>query len=190
MFVPVSLLGAAAAAAAASAAAAPPAPFPDAAPVLWLLAGALVVAGIAGTVVPLLPGAPLVFLGLLVAARIDDFHKVGWVTLIFLALLTLLAYAVDLWATRHGARRVGASGWALLGAFLGGLAGLFFALPGLILGPFLGAFAGEYLARRDLRQAGRAGLGTWLGLLLSTAGRLALVVLMLGLFAVVYTLHS
>jgi uncharacterized protein YqgC (DUF456 family) len=139
MFVPVSLLGAAAAAAAASAAAAPPAPFPDAAPVLWLLAGALVVAGIAGTVVPLLPGAPLVFLGLLVAARIDDFHKVGWVTLIFLALLTLLAYAVDLWATRHGARRVGASGWALLGAFLGGLAGLFFALPGLILGPFLAA---------------------------------------------------
>ncbi len=175
---------------AATAGAVPPGPSPDAAPLLWLLAGALVVAGIAGTIVPLLPGAPLVFLGLVVAAWIDDFRKVGWFTLTLLALLTLLAYAVDLWATRHGARRVGASGWALLGALLGGIAGLFFALPGLILGPFLGAFAGEYLARRDLRQAGRAGLGTWLGLLLSTAGRLALVALMLGLFALVYTLHS
>jgi uncharacterized protein YqgC (DUF456 family) len=186
MFEPVAVLAAAAVAAGAASSA----PAPEGAPLLWLLAGLLVVAGIAGTIVPLLPGAPLVFLGLLVAARIDDFQKVGWVTLTLLAILTLLAYAVDLWATRHGARRVGASGWALLGALLGGIAGLFFALPGLILGPFLGAFAGEYLARRDLRQAGRAGLGTWLGLLLSTAGRLALVVLMLGLFAVVYTLHS
>jgi len=63
-------------------------------------------------------------------------------------------------------------------------------LPGLVLGPFLGAFAGEYLARRNLRQAGRAGLGTWLGLLLASAGRLALVVMMLGIFAAVYLLHS
>jgi uncharacterized protein len=165
-------------------------PPPDAAPLLWLLAGILVAAGIAGTVVPLLPGAPLVFLGLLLAAWIDDFHRVGWVTLTLLALLTLLAYAVELWATRHGARRMGASGWALLGAFLGGIAGLFFALPGLVLGPFVGAVAGEYLARRDLRQAGRAGLGTWLGLLLSTAGRLVVVLLMLALFACVYLLHS
>src|ERR1700733_2513848 len=93
-------------------------PAAEGAPLLWLLAGLLVLAGIAGTVVPLLPGAPLVFLGLLVAARIDDFQKVGWVTLPLLAILTLLAYAVDLWATRHGARRVGASGWALLGALL------------------------------------------------------------------------
>jgi uncharacterized protein YqgC (DUF456 family) len=168
----------------------PAAPSPDLVPLLWLVAGLLVAAGIAGTIVPLIPGAPLVFLGLLLAAWIDGFRRVGWVTLTLLALLTLSAYAIDLWATRHGARRVGASGWALLGAFVGGVAGLFFALPGLLLGPFLGAFAGEYLARRDLRQAGRAGLGTWLGLFLSTAGRLALVVLMLGLFAFVYMLHA
>lgn len=167
-----------------------PGPTPDLVPLLWLIAGLLVAAGIAGTIVPLIPGAPLVFLGLLLAAWIDHFHKVGWPTLTLLALMTLFAYAIDIWATRHGARRANASGWALLGAFLGGLAGLFFALPGLILGPFLGAFAGEYLARRDLRQASRAGLGTWLGLLLSAAGRLALIILMLGLFATVYALHS
>ena len=157
---------------------------------LWLLAGLLVAGGIAGTVVPLVPGAPLVFAGLLIAAWIDDFQKVGWVTLGLLALLTLLSFAVELWATRHGARRVGASGLAVAGAVIGGIVGLFFSLPGLVLGPFLGAFAGEYLARRDLRQAGKAGLGTWLGLLLASAGRLALVVTMLGLFAAVYLLNS
>jgi uncharacterized protein YqgC (DUF456 family) len=159
-------------------------------PALWLLAGLLVAAGIAGTVLPLLPGAPLVFVGLLVAAWIDGFQRVGWVTLALLALLALSSFAVDLWAARHGVRRVGASGLAVCGAVLGGVAGFFFSLPGVLLGPFVGAFAGEYLARRNLRQAGRAGLGTWLGLLLATAGRLALVFTMLGAFAVVYLLHA
>jgi uncharacterized protein YqgC (DUF456 family) len=166
------------------------APAEEAAPLLWLLAGLLVAAGIVGTVVPLLPGALLVFLGLLTAAWIDDFHRVGWVTLAILALLTLLAYAIEIWAAHRGFRRSGASGWALLGATLGGLAGIFFALPGLIVGPFVGAFAGEYLARRNLRQAGRAGLGAWLGLLLAGAGRLVIVILMLGIFAAVYLLHA
>jgi uncharacterized protein YqgC (DUF456 family) len=156
----------------------------------WLLAGLLVAAGIAGTVLPLLPGAPLVFVGLVTAAWIDDFQKVGWWTLGLLALLTLCSFAIDLWAARHGARRVGASGLAVFGAVAGSIAGLFFSLPGVVLGPFVGAFAGEYLARRNLRQAGRAGLGTWLGMLLATAGHLALVFTMLGIFAAVYLLHS
>jgi uncharacterized protein YqgC (DUF456 family) len=157
---------------------------------LWLLAGLLVAAGIAGTVLPLVPGAPLVFLGLLLAAWIDEFQRVGAVTLTVLALLTLGSFAIELWAARHGARRVGASGLAIFGAVVGSVIGLFFSLPGVVIGPFAGAFAGEYLARRNLRQAGRAGLGTWLGLVLATAGRLALVFAMLGIFAAVYLLHA
>jgi len=157
---------------------------------LWLLAALLVAAGIAGTVVPLVPGAPLVFLGLLLGAWIDGFQRVGAVTLALLALLTLLSFAIDLWAARHGARRVGASGLALFGALAGSVVGLFFSLPGVLLGPFIGAFAGEYLARRSLRQAGRAGLGTWLGLVLAAAGHLALVFTMIGIFAAVYLLHA
>jgi uncharacterized protein len=175
---------------AAPAATTAPVPGPDEATLAWLLAAVLVAAGIAGTVVPLIPGAPLVFLGLLAGASADGFQKVGWVTLAALAVLALLSFAIDLWATRHGARRVGASGLAVFGALLGGIAGLFFSLPGVVLGPFLGAFAGEYIARRDLRQAGRAGLGTWWGLLLATAGRLAIIVAMIGIFAAVYLLHS
>jgi hypothetical protein len=178
----------AAGAAGAAGAAAPPGA--DERAPLWFLAALLVAAGIVGTVLPLVPGAPLVFLGLLLAAWIDDYQRVGAVTLTVLALLTLGSFAIEFWAARHGARRVGASGLAVFGAVLGSVVGLFFSLPGVVLGPFVGAVAGEYLARRNLRQAGRAGLGTWLGLVLAAAGRLALVFMMLGIFAAVYLLHA
>ncbi len=156
---------------------------------LLLLVGALlVVLGIAGTVVPAIPGVPLVFVGLLVAAWADHFQKVGWFTLSILALLTLGSFVLDFFATAMGAKRVGASWLALALSVVGAIVGLFFSLPGLILGPFVGAFVGEYLARRDWRQAGRVGLGTWLGMLLAAAGKLALIFTMVGIFLTSYVL--
>ncbi|HEX5758617.1 MAG TPA: DUF456 family protein [Thermoanaerobaculia bacterium] len=153
---------------------------------LRLAAFALVLAGVAGTVLPALPGAPLVFAGLLLAAWIDDFQKVGWLPLVLLGLLTLLSIAVDFAATALGAQRVGASKRAVLGAALGTVAGLFFGLPGLVIGPFAGAVAGEYWARRDWAHAQKVGLGTWLGLVLGVAAKLALVFTMVGVFAFAY----
>jgi uncharacterized protein len=155
---------------------------------LWIVAILLVLAGIAGSVLPALPGVPLVFLGLLLGAWIDHFQKVGWFTLIVLGLLTLLSFAVDFLATSMGAKRVGASKWAVIGSALGTLAGLFFGIPGLILGPFLGAVAGELLARRGQRQAVRSGFGAWVGLLVGTAGKLALIFAMVGIFLTAYAL--
>jgi len=155
---------------------------------LWIVAILLVLAGIAGSVLPALPGVPLVFLGLLLGAWIDHFQKVGWFTLIVLGLLTLLSFAVDFLATSMGAKKVGASKWAVAGSALGTLAGLFFGIPGLILGPFLGAVAGELLARRGQRQAVRSGLGAWIGLLVGTAGKLALIFAMVGIFLTAYAL--
>ncbi len=125
-------------------------------------------------------------LGLVLAAWIDGFARVGLGTLAGLAVLTLAAYALDFVATAVGARRFGTSWWGVLGALAGTLVGLFFGLVGLLVGPFLGAFAAELIARRDVWQAGRAGLGAWLGLLLGTAGRLALVLAMVGIFVVAY----
>jgi uncharacterized protein YqgC (DUF456 family) len=153
---------------------------------LWLLAAILVLMGIAGTVVPALPGAPLVFLGLVCGAWADGFRKVGWFTISILAVLMVLTFVVDLLASRWGAKRVGASWLALAGAFLGTLVGLFFNIPGLIFGPFLGAVAGEWLAVRNLRQAGKVGLGTWLGMILGIGAKLALVFAMVGIFALAY----
>jgi len=155
---------------------------------LWIVAILLVLAGIAGSVLPALPGVPLVFAGLLLGAWIDHFQKVGWFTLVILGLLTLLSFAVDFLATSMGAKRVGASKWAIAGSALGTLAGLFFGIPGLILGPFLGAVAGELLARRGQRQAVRSGFGAWIGLLVGTAGKLALIFAMVGIFLTAYAL--
>jgi uncharacterized protein YqgC (DUF456 family) len=134
-------------------------------PVFLYAAGAvLVIVGLLGTVLPIIPGALFVFGGLLVAAWADQFTRVGWVGLSIIAVLGLLGWGMDVLATLLGAKRVGASPQALVGATLGGAFGLFLGLPGLILGPFVGAVGGELLARRDLVQAGKVGLGTWLGL--------------------------
>ena len=154
--------------------------------VLWVAAGALVLAGVAGTVLPVLPGPPLVLAGLLLLAWMDDFARVGGWTVAALVALTALTVAVDFAASALGAKRVGASRRAIAGALLGGLAGLFFGLPGVILGPFVGAVVGEYTVQRRLGQAGRVGIGTWVGMVLGLAARLALVFAMLGVFATAY----
>ena len=152
----------------------------------WVLALLLVVAGIAGSVLPALPGVTLVFLGLLLAAWIGDFQQVGPFPLVVLGLLTLLSFVIDLAATALGAKRVGATKLAVVGAAFGTLAGLFLGLPGLILGPFVGAVAGEMMSHGQVQQATRAGIATWVGLLFGTLAKLALVFTMLGLFALAY----
>ncbi len=155
---------------------------------LWVLAILLVLAGLAGTILPALPGAPLVFLGLLVAAWIDHFQKVGWITLTILFLLVLLTFAIELGAAGLGAKRVGASKMAVAGAAVGMVVGLFLGIPGLVFGPFVGAVLGEYASRRDLRQAGKVGIGTWIGMILGAAGKLAVIFAMVGVFVLSYLL--
>ncbi len=161
-----------------------PEPASDA--LFWLLAVVLVLVGLAGVVLPAVPGAILVFLGLVLAAWIDGFSRVGVPILALLAMLTAAAYAIDFAAGSFGARHLGASRRAVWGAALGTLVGLFFGLPGILLGPFLGAVAGEYTAHRQLARAGRAGAGTWLGLALGAAAKVALVFAMLALFTIAY----
>ncbi len=155
-----------------------------------VLAALLVLVGLAGTVVPVLPGVPLVFGGLLVAAWADGFQRVGTFTLVLLGLLTALAVVADFAASAFGAKKLGASPRAVLGATVGAVVGIFFGLPGLVLGPFVGAVAGELSAHRELLRAGKAGLGTWLGLLLGSVAKLTLAFLMVGVFATAYLLSG
>ncbi len=155
--------------------------------VLWLvLAVVLVCVGVAGSVLPALPGVPLVFAGLLLAAWAGDFQKVTWLPLVLLGLLTAISFVIDFAATALGAKRVGATRLAIVGAALGTLGGLFLGLPGLILGPFVGAIVGELLSHGQMQQAARAGLATWMGLIFGTLAKLALVFTMLGVFALAY----
>jgi hypothetical protein len=97
---------------------------------------------------------------------------------------------VDFIASMAGAKRVGASPKALVGAALGGLAGLFFGLPGILLGPFIGAVLGELIARGGFAQAARVGVGTWLGLLVAAVAKLVIAFLMIGTFAAFYVANS
>lgn len=155
---------------------------------LWALAAALVLIGLAGTLLPALPGVPFVFFGLLTAAWIGDFQRIGWPTLTLLAVLTAVAVGVDLLASVLGAQRVGASRLALVGAAVGGIAGLFFGLIGIFIFPFVGAVIGELIARKEMGQAAKVGVATWLGLLFGALAKLALALTMIGVFIVAYAM--
>ena len=141
----------------------------------------LVVLGLVGTMLPGLPGAVLVLVGLVWLTWLDDFARIGHGTIVVLTTLAVASYAVDIAATALGAQRVGASRWAVAGAFFGALVGLFFGLPGLLLGPLVGAVAGEYLSRGSLQDATWAGFGTWMGMVVGAVVKLALVATMIGI---------
>ena len=148
----------------------------------YALAVILVLVGIGGVILPALPGLPLVFAGMLLAAWAGDFQQIGWFPLVVLGVMTLLSVAVDFFATMMGAKRVGASRKALIGAMVGTFAGLFFGPIGLFVGPFVGALLGELWHGREIGQATKVGLGTWLGILLGIVLKLGLAFGMLGLF--------
>ncbi|MCP5360836.1 MAG: DUF456 family protein [Sinobacteraceae bacterium] len=155
---------------------------------LWLFAIALILVGIAGTVLPGVPGVMAVFGGMLLAAWIDDFSRIGWVTLVILGVLTAMAFAADIIGSLLGAKRVGASRLALLGAAVGALAAFPFGFFGLLFGPFLGAVAGELITQQRLDAAARVGLGTWIGLAVGSLAKIALLFAMLGVFLTSYLL--
>ena len=157
---------------------------------LYLLAVVLVIVGLAGTVMPVIPGALLVFAGLFVAAWADGFARVGTVALVIIGALGVLSFVADFFASLLGAKRVGASPLALFGAALGGGLGLFFGLAGMILGPFVGAVAGELLARGRIAQAGKVGIGTWLGLAAAAVLKVIIAFMMIATFLAFYILNG
>ena len=151
---------------------------------IWLISAVLVVAGLAGVVLPAIPGAPLIFAGLVLAAWAEDFTYVGFWTLAAVGLLALISYAVDFWATMFGAKRFGASKRAVIGALVGMLIGVFLGFVGVLFGPFIGAVIGELSVRGNLQQATRAGIGATIGVVLGAALKLALAFAMIGIFVV------
>jgi len=151
---------------------------------LWIAAVALIVIGVAGTILPAIPGVTLVFLGMLLAAWIDHFARIPvWLVVVF-GVLTAVSWVVDYFAAAAGAKRAGASKLAVAGAFIGTLLGIFTGLWGLLFMPLVGAAVGEFVAQRDVLRAGRVGIATWLGLLVGTAVKVAIVFAMIGAFVV------
>ena len=149
---------------------------------IWALALCCIGLGLVGTVFPALPGTPLIFIGALLIGWWQDFAIIGAPSLIVLGVLAVSSIVIDFVASSLGAKRVGASTWAIVGATIGSIIGIFFSIPGIIIGPFLGAFAGELLAQSSVHQAAKVGIGTWVGLLLGTAAKVAVAFSMIGVF--------
>ena len=131
----------------------------------------------------MLPGIPLIFGGIWLAAAVDHYQHVGSGWLIVIACIGAVGLVLDLTAAALGAKRVGASTQAVSGALLGTLIGLFFGIPGLIFGPFVGALAGEFAAGGSLGRSTHVGIAAWIGLIFGTLVKLAASIMMVVLFA-------
>jgi len=149
---------------------------------LWILCVALILAGLAGTVLPVLPGTLLVWGGVVLGAWIDDFTRVGVTTLVVVTVLAVLAWGLDYVAGLMGAKKVAASKLALLGAAAGTVVGLFMGLVGVLFMPLVGAAAGEYLAQKDQTRAVKVGVATWVGIMVGLIAKVVLAFIMVGIF--------
>ena len=154
----------------------------------WTSAIAFILVGLAGTVIPALPGIPMIFAGAWIIAWVGDYEHIGWVSLVFLAVLTVIGLVVDWVAQTMGAKKAGASRYGLAGSLIGTIAGIFMGIWGILFMPLVGAFIGEYIAKRDLRVATNVGWATWIGMLAGTAIKLALSFMMIGILVLGYML--
>lgn len=133
-----------------------------------LVATLLILAGLAGIVLPILPGTPLIFAGALAHDMAHGWQPFGWLWLSILLLLTLLAEVGDWWLGSLGARKGGASWRALAVGGLLGLIGLVVLPPfGFLIGSIAGVVGVEMVRARDSRRALRAGGGWLVGWVLS-----------------------
>lgn len=148
---------------------------------LFILCLILMLVGLLGVVLPVLPGVPLAWAGLLIFAAVTAFEKISLTTVLIFLGLSIIALVLDVVVPLLGAKKYKAGKYGVLGAFLGLIVGMpIFGFPGIILGPFLGAAAGELLSGRDLNQAGKSALGTLFGFLAGGLLKFILIFIMIG----------
>jgi len=150
---------------------------------LYVIAACLIVAGLFASIMPSLPGIPLVFGGIWIIAAGDRYHHVGVGWLLGIAFVGAVGLSLDLLAGALGAKRAGASPRAVLGTLFGTFVGLFFGLPGLLFGPFLGAVAGELSAGASILRSTHVGISTWIGMIFGTIMKLVASVTMVSMLA-------
>ena len=143
-----------------------------------------ILVGLAGTIIPALPGIPMIFAGAWLIAYMEDYMYFGWGTLIALGVLTVISIIIDWVSQSMGAQKAGATKLGLTGAFLGTIVGIPFGLVGIFLFPVIGAFVGEMIGHRDMRKAGKVSWATWIGMIAGIAAKLAIAFIMIGIMCV------
>ncbi|KPJ50114.1 MAG: hypothetical protein AMJ41_01865 [candidate division Zixibacteria bacterium DG_27] len=152
---------------------------------VFIIALVIMLIGLAGVFLPVLPGALLIFGAALLYALLTGFEAFGARTLILLGVLTAVTYLLDWLATAFGIRKMGGSYWGIIGAFIGMAGGLLLAgvgVIGFIAGAFVGAFLMELVVNRETDRALRASLGSFIGFFVSGVGRFLIAVTMIGVF--------
>ena len=151
---------------------------------LYGVAFLLILVGVAGTIVPALPGIPMIFAGAWLIGYMEDYQYFGWGTLIALGVLTVISLIIDWVSQTMGAQKAGATKLGLSGAFLGTIIGIPFGLVGIFLFPVFGAFIGEMIGHRDMRKAAKVSWATWIGMIAGIAAKLAIAFIMIGIMCV------
>ena len=151
---------------------------------LYAVSFALILVGLAGTVIPALPGIPMIFAGGWLIDYLEDYQFFGWGTLIALGVLTVISLIIDWVSQTMGAQKAGATKLGLTGAFVGTIVGIPFGLVGIFLFPVIGAFVGEMIGHRDMRKAGKVSWATWIGMIAGIAAKLAIAFIMIGIMCV------
>jgi hypothetical protein len=151
----------------------------------WALTITLLVVGVIGSILPVLPGPFLIFLAGLLHTWLRPESAMSVTGLVILGLLLAVTYALDFASGALGAKWFGASRWGIAGVVIGGLAGLFFSLPGLILGPVIGGLVFEVLfAKKEMRPAIKSTWGTIVGTGVGLVLRLTLSLVMVAVVLV------
>lgn len=153
---------------------------------LWVMTSVFFLAGLAGSIIPGMPGPPVVFAGALIYGLLTGFAEMGWVMLLALGLLAALSQVLDYLSSAYGAKKFGGSRWGIWGSLIGGLIGFFiFTIPGMIVGLFTGAVIMElWKGGKETRAALKVGGGSLLGFLGGTLMKVIFSLLMIGLFLV------
>jgi uncharacterized protein YqgC (DUF456 family) len=151
--------------------------------VLIIICSILMVVGLFGVVLPLLPGIPLSWLGLFIYALGTGFERISIATVVVFFILTVLTLVLDFAAPMLGAKKYQASKLGVFGAFLGFTVGIFiFGFIGIILGPLIGAFLGELIAKKKPKQALGSALGAFIGFVAGTLFKIIVILVMAGFF--------
>ena len=151
---------------------------------IYAVAFLLILVGVAGTIIPALPGITMIFAGAWLIAYMEDYLYFGWGTLIALGVLTVISIIIDWVSQTMGEQKAGATKLGLTGALLGTIIGIPFGLIGIFLFPVIGAFVGEMIGHRDMRKAGKVSWATWIGMIAGIAAKLAIAFMMIGIMCV------
>ena len=156
----------------------------------WTLTLMLMLVGLVGAVVPLLPGTTIILAtAILHRILLGEAHSIGWWTIGGLTFLTLVSYAVEFFSGSVGAKKFGATRWGGIGGIVGTIVGLFFGIPGVFIGPLAGVLLGELLGGQGLLPAGRSTWGAFLGATAGIVLKLIIAGLMIGWFLIAALMH-